>query len=46
VGDTEMRFVSAALLETIKPEGPALFFNFRIEYLEDGLPLVVHSPTG
>jgi thymidylate synthase (FAD) len=45
MGDFEMRCVSAALLETIRPEGPALFFDFRIEYLEDGLPLVVYQPT-
>jgi thymidylate synthase (FAD) len=41
VGDTEMRCVSAALLETIRPEGPALFFDFKIEYLDDSLPLVL-----
>jgi thymidylate synthase (FAD) len=45
VGDAEMRSVSAALLETLRPEGPALFFDFQVEYPEDGLPLVVHKST-
>lgn len=44
VGDPEMRSVSAALLEAIRPEGPALFSDFTIEYPSDGLPLVVHRP--
>ncbi len=43
VGDSEMRRVSAALLEAIRPEGPALFFDFSIEHRSDGLPLVVQS---
>jgi thymidylate synthase (FAD) len=41
IGDSEMRRVAAALLEAIQPEGPALFFDFSIEYPADGLPLVV-----
>jgi thymidylate synthase (FAD) len=45
VGDQEMRCVAAALLEAIRPEGPALFHDFCIQYLPDGLPLVVHQPT-
>jgi thymidylate synthase (FAD) len=45
VGDLEMRCVSAALLEAIRPEGPALFSDFVIEHPSDGLPLVVHQPT-
>ncbi len=45
VGDSEMRCVAAALLQGIRPEGPALFYDFSIEYLADGLPLVVHQPT-
>jgi thymidylate synthase (FAD) len=44
IGDLEMRSVSAALLETIRPEGPALFDDFSIEYPPDGFPLVVHRP--
>jgi thymidylate synthase (FAD) len=45
VGDPEMRCVSAALLEAIRPEGPALFSDFTVEYPSDGLPLVVHRPA-
>jgi thymidylate synthase (FAD) len=45
VGDAEMRRVSAALLELIREEGPALFFDFTVEYPADGLPLVVHHKT-
>ncbi len=44
VGDAEMRTVAAALLELLRPEGPALFSDFTIEYPSDGLPLVVHHP--
>jgi thymidylate synthase (FAD) len=44
VGDPEMRCVSAALLEVIRPEGPSLFSDFLIERSPDGLPLVVHRP--
>jgi len=45
IGDAEMRCVSAALLETIRPDGPALFSDFRIEHLPDGLPLVIQEST-
>jgi thymidylate synthase (FAD) len=45
VGDYEMRSVSAALLNALRPDGPAFFFDFAIEYPEDGLPLVVHNPA-
>jgi thymidylate synthase (FAD) len=45
VGDPEMRCVSAALLEAVRPEGPVLFGDFLIEYPSDGLPLVVHQPV-
>ena len=45
VGDAEMRCVCAALLEAIRPEGPALFFDFSVEYPADGLPLVVRNPS-
>ena len=44
VGDAEMRLVSAALLEVLRPEGPALFSDFTIEHPGDGMPLVVHLP--
>jgi thymidylate synthase (FAD) len=45
VGDTEMRRVAAALLESIRPEAPALFCDFSIEFTSYGLPLVVHQPN-
>jgi thymidylate synthase (FAD) len=45
VGDYEMRSVSAALLNAIRPDGPAFFFDFAIEHSEDGLPLVIHNPA-
>lgn len=44
IGDAEMRCASAALLETLRPEGPAFFYDFAIEYPADGLPLVIHQP--
>jgi thymidylate synthase (FAD) len=40
-GDPEMREVSTALLKTIKPEAPALFEDFDLVTLPDGLPAVV-----
>jgi thymidylate synthase (FAD) len=45
VGDSEMRCVSAALLEAIGPEGPSLFFDFSIQHPPDGFPLVVPAPN-
>jgi thymidylate synthase (FAD) len=42
IGDAEMRSVAAALLETLRSEGPALFSDFSIEYPSDGLPLIIH----
>jgi thymidylate synthase (FAD) len=44
VGDVEMRCVAATLLELLRPEGPALFSDFRVEQFADGLPLVSHRP--
>ncbi len=44
VGDAEMRCVAAALLELVRPEGPALFEDFTTETLPDGLPFVTHRP--
>ena len=44
VGDLEMRCVAARLLETIRPEAPALFSDFSIEHPSDGFPLVIHRP--
>jgi thymidylate synthase (FAD) len=40
-GDAEMRLVAAELLKILSDEAPALFFDFRIEQLPDGSPLVV-----
>lgn len=42
-GDIEMRCLSAALLEAIKPDGPQLFFDFSVEYLADGFPAVIQK---
>jgi thymidylate synthase (FAD) len=39
-GDSEMRSVSALLLDALRPEAPALFADFVTDYPEDGLPLV------
>jgi thymidylate synthase (FAD) len=40
-GDLEMRQVAAALLQSLHREAPALFFDFHIEKLADGTPIVV-----
>jgi thymidylate synthase (FAD) len=40
LGDSEMRLIAAALLETLRPEGPALFADFTIIQPGDGLPLL------
>ena len=45
LGDSEMRTVSAALLDALRPEAPALFADFIVEYPQDGLPLVRRVPT-
>jgi thymidylate synthase (FAD) len=39
-GDIEMRLVAAALLKIVKHEAPGMFFDFRIEKLSDGSPIV------
>lgn len=44
LGDIEMRRVSAELLRIMEKEAPALFADFRIEYLADGSPVVKTSP--
>ena len=44
VGDAEMRYVGAALLDLVGPEAPAVFADFSIEFPGDGLPLLVHHP--
>jgi thymidylate synthase (FAD) len=43
-GDSEMRLVSAALLNTLRPEAPALFVDFVVSDPGDGLPLVSQVP--
>jgi thymidylate synthase (FAD) len=43
VGDSEMRCVSAALLNAIRSDGPALFYDFSVDEVSEGLPLVVHQ---
>jgi thymidylate synthase (FAD) len=44
IGDFEMRLVAARLFELLRPEGPALFADFLVEYLPDGLPIVIYRP--
>lgn len=44
LGDEEMRCVAAALLELLRPEGPALFADFTVQQMADGMPLVSHHP--
>jgi thymidylate synthase (FAD) len=39
-GDIEMRRVAAALLGIVKREAPGMFFDFKIESLSDGSPIV------
>lgn len=41
-GDYEMRLVAAEILQTLKTEAPAAFFDFELAHLEDGSPRVVH----
>jgi thymidylate synthase (FAD) len=41
-GDEEMRQVSALLLKALDPEAPAVFEDFSLEWLSDGLPVVRH----
>jgi thymidylate synthase (FAD) len=43
-GDPEMRLVAATLLNTLRPEGPALFADFLVSYPDDNLPLVSQVP--
>lgn len=44
VGDVEMRLVAAALLDVLRPEGPALFADFVVSDPGDHLPLVSQVP--
>jgi thymidylate synthase (FAD) len=43
-GDPEMRLVAAALLETLRPEAPALFADFVVSDPGDNLPLISQVP--
>jgi thymidylate synthase (FAD) len=40
VGDEEMRVFATELLKLVRQEAPALFFDFQIEELSDGSPVV------
>jgi thymidylate synthase (FAD) len=40
-GDIEMRLVAAALLKIVKHEAPGMFFDFKMEQLSDGSPIVL-----
>jgi len=40
LGDVEMRAVSAAMLSAIGPDAPTLFFDFVLDELPDGSPIV------
>lgn len=42
-GDIEMRQVSAALLDIVKREAPAMFSDFEINRLSDGSPIVLKA---
>jgi thymidylate synthase (FAD) len=39
-GDIEMRYVAAGLLQIVKLEAPGIFFDFKVEKLSDGSPIV------
>jgi thymidylate synthase (FAD) len=43
-GDPEMRLVAAALLDTLRPEAPALFADFMVSHPPDGMPIVRQVP--
>ena len=42
-GDPEMRIVAAEILKILANEAPALFFDFSVEQLPDGSPIVMQS---
>lgn len=42
-GDEEMRRVAAALLKILRIGARSFFFDFRIDTLPDGSPIVVHE---
>lgn len=43
-GDIEMRSVTAELLRILRPEAPAVFFDFEVQIWPDKLPAVVYVP--
>lgn len=45
LGDAEMRIFSAEMLKLLSTEAPAVFFDFHIENLSDGSPIVLHSSS-
>lgn len=44
-GDEEMRQVATELLKYLKTEAPSLFFDFRIDTLPDGSPIVIQQDS-
>lgn len=42
-GDEEMRWVAAALLDRLRVEAPSVFFDFHIDTLPDGSPIVIQE---
>lgn len=43
-GDLEMRQVAAEMLRIVKRRAPSLFFDFDLDMMSDGSPLVLHRP--
>lgn len=43
-GDLEMRRVAAELLRIVKRRAPSLFFDFDLDMMSDGSPIVIHRP--
>jgi thymidylate synthase (FAD) len=43
LGDYEMRLVSTEILNVMKTEAPALFFDFELRHFDDGSPRVVQT---
>ena len=45
-GDIEMRLVVSGLLEIVRHEAPGMFYDFQVERLSDGSPIVKKTETG
>lgn len=43
-GDVEMRTVAVEMLKLVKAESPAIFYDFELEKLADGSPIVARKP--